>query len=81
MESSNCKQVLLKELSDLLGFEDGADDVLEHLVTIESREVCVSTLRFASLVTLTSIALLTLVHVVVFAGSFGLFIPTFGLEQ
>lgn len=32
-------QVLLKELADLLGFEDGAEDVLGHLLTIESSEV------------------------------------------
>lgn len=37
MESS--QQVLLKELSDLLGFEDGAEDVLDHLMTIDSRQV------------------------------------------
>ena len=39
MEESSSQQVLLKELSDLLGFEDGAEDVLEHLLTIDSREV------------------------------------------
>lgn len=74
MESS--KQVLLKELSDLLGFEDGADDVLEHLVTIESREVCVSTLRLRVFrhADDTNYA-----YFVVIAGSFGLSIPTFGL--
>ena len=33
------QQALLKELGDLLGFEDGAEDVLEHLLTIDSSEV------------------------------------------
>ena len=43
MESSH--QVLLKELAELLGFDDGAEDVLEHLLTIDSREVsCCKTL-------------------------------------
>lgn len=32
------QQTLLRELADLLGFDDGAEDVLEHLLTIESRE-------------------------------------------
>ena len=31
--------LLLKELADLLGFGDGAEDVLEHLLTIESGKV------------------------------------------
>ena len=31
--------VLVQRLSALLGFEDGADDVLEHLVSIESSKV------------------------------------------
>ena len=34
------QQVLLRELADLLGFEDGAEDVLEHLLTINTQEVC-----------------------------------------
>jgi hypothetical protein len=36
---SNSKGVLTKELGDLLGFDDGAEDVLEHLLSIESSEV------------------------------------------
>mmetsp|Transcript_1136 Transcript_1136/g.1847 ORF Transcript_1136/g.1847 Transcript_1136/m.1847 type:complete len:315 (-) Transcript_1136:50-994(-) len=35
---SNSKDVLNKALADLLGFDDGAEDVLEHLLSIESRE-------------------------------------------
>lgn len=33
------QQALLKELGGLLGFEDGAEDVLDHLLTIDSSEV------------------------------------------
>lgn len=33
------RQVLLKELGELLGFEDGAEDVLDHLMTIDDRDV------------------------------------------
>lgn len=36
---SSSKDVLNKALADLLGFEDGAEDVLEHLLSIESSEV------------------------------------------
>jgi hypothetical protein len=36
---SSSKGVLTKELGDLLGFDDGAEDVLEHLLSIESSEV------------------------------------------
>lgn len=32
------RNVLVKGLSDLLGFEDGTSDVLDHLLTIECRE-------------------------------------------
>jgi hypothetical protein len=31
--------ILTKQLADLLGFDDGASDVLEHLLSIESRAV------------------------------------------
>jgi hypothetical protein len=33
------KEVLVQRLSALLGFEDGAADVLEHLLSIESSDV------------------------------------------
>jgi hypothetical protein len=39
MNSTDPKEVLTKRLADLLGFEDGVSDVLEHLLTIESQEV------------------------------------------
>ena len=39
MATSPDRNILLQELSNLLGFEDGASDVLEHLLTIESSEV------------------------------------------
>ena len=42
------QQALLKELSDLLGFEDGAEDVLEHLLTIDSSEVSLAERRRVS---------------------------------
>jgi hypothetical protein len=31
--------ILEEALADLLGFEDGASDILDHLLIIESREV------------------------------------------
>jgi hypothetical protein len=37
--SANNKAILNKKLSRLLGFQDGAADVLEHLLTIESSKV------------------------------------------
>ena len=33
------KELLVQRLSALLGFEDGAADVLEHLLSIESSDV------------------------------------------
>lgn len=36
---SSDKAYLEKTLGKLLGFDDGADDVLDHLLTIESEEV------------------------------------------
>jgi hypothetical protein len=33
------RAILTKKLAVLLGFEDGAEDVLQHLLTIESSEV------------------------------------------
>jgi hypothetical protein len=36
---SSAKTRLTKRLADLLGFADGAEDVLEHLLSIESSEV------------------------------------------
>jgi hypothetical protein len=39
MTSSVSKAILIKRLSLLLGFQDGAADVLEHLLTIESSKV------------------------------------------
>jgi hypothetical protein len=33
------KEILVQRLSTLLGFEDGATDVLEHLLSIESSDV------------------------------------------
>jgi hypothetical protein len=32
-------EILTRQLVTLLGFDDGADDVLDHLLTVESREV------------------------------------------
>jgi len=32
------KEILTAKLANLLGFEDGASDVLEHLLTIETDE-------------------------------------------
>ena len=37
--SATDKSLLLSRLGSLLGFEDGAEDVLEHLLTIESETV------------------------------------------
>jgi hypothetical protein len=37
--SGDDKQILEEALADLLGFEDGTSDILDHLLTIESREV------------------------------------------
>ena len=34
------RSTLDKTLAELLGFEDGVSDVVEHLLTIESSEVC-----------------------------------------
>ena len=39
--SQEGKLILESILGKLLGFEDGASDVLEHLLTIDSREVCI----------------------------------------
>lgn len=39
MFSKDSKGILTERLQNLLGFDDGADDVLEHLLSIESREV------------------------------------------
>lgn len=36
---SIAKATLTEKLADLLGFEDGAQDVLDHLLSIESSEV------------------------------------------
>jgi hypothetical protein len=36
---SSAKATLTEKLSDLLGFADGAHDVLEYLLSIESSEV------------------------------------------
>ena len=36
---SSAKATLTEKLADLLGFEDGSQDVLDHLLTIESSEV------------------------------------------
>ena len=33
------KAILESQLGQLLGFDDGASDILDHLITIESREV------------------------------------------
>ena len=33
------RTILTAKLASLLGFEDGVDDVLEHLLSIESKEV------------------------------------------
>ncbi len=37
---TNDKFYLERTLGILLGFDDGASDVLEHLLTIESKDVC-----------------------------------------
>lgn len=36
--NGDAKQILEEALADLLGFEDGTSDILDHLLTIESRE-------------------------------------------
>lgn len=36
---SSAKETLTEKLADLLGFADGAQDVMEHLLSIESSEV------------------------------------------
>ena len=33
------KDVLVRQIGDLLGFEDGAEDMLDHVLTIDSSEV------------------------------------------
>lgn len=40
MAASASQTVLGQRLSALLGFEDGANDVLDHLLSIESSQVC-----------------------------------------
>jgi hypothetical protein len=37
--SEASKEILTRQLATLLGFDDGADGVLDHLLTIESGEV------------------------------------------
>ena len=37
--SSSDKATLVEKLAELLGFVDGAEDVLNHLLTIESKAV------------------------------------------
>jgi hypothetical protein len=37
--SEASREILTRQLATLLGFDDGADGVLEHLLTIESGEV------------------------------------------
>lgn len=39
MKPRSNRDVLVQRLSELLGFEDGAADVLEHLLSIESGNV------------------------------------------
>ena len=39
MNQQERKNLLQETLAGLLGFDDGASDVLEHLLTIESRKV------------------------------------------
>lgn len=39
MSVASSKEALTKSIADLLGFEDGASDVLEHLLSIESETV------------------------------------------
>jgi hypothetical protein len=39
MSASEQKTLLLKEISDLLGFDDGADDLLHHILSIGSAVV------------------------------------------
>jgi hypothetical protein len=39
MSEAASREILTRQLATLLGFDDGADDVLEHLLTIESGEV------------------------------------------
>lgn len=45
MTVDNNKIVLQKTLGKLLGFEDGAEDVLDHLLTIESGDVSESNVK------------------------------------
>ena len=40
MATTKDRSTLDKTLAELLGFEDGVSDVVEHLLTIESSEVC-----------------------------------------
>lgn len=39
MSEAASREILTRQLAALLGFDDGADAVLEHLLTIESGEV------------------------------------------
>jgi len=47
MMNGQQRDILTKKLVALLGFEDGADDVLSHLLTIEAQSVS-SLLQVAS---------------------------------
>lgn len=40
MTDLQARSILEKEFAKLLGFEDGVSDILDHLLTIESSEVC-----------------------------------------
>lgn len=42
---SNDKALLQATLGKLLGFDDGAEDVLEHLLSIESKDVSLPLVR------------------------------------
>jgi hypothetical protein len=39
MANENDKVTLYTTLGNLLGFDDGAEDILDHLLTIESKTV------------------------------------------
>jgi hypothetical protein len=60
MAAKTPQAVLAQRLSALLGFEDGTNEVLEHLVSIESSQVCCQAEAKLSLSTRLSYARLTL---------------------
>jgi hypothetical protein len=59
MDEAASREILTRQLATLLGFDDGADGVLEHLLTIESGEVSAEIAYFVLQTRTASISSLT----------------------